>query len=439
MAYNPPITDEECRTVYAVVSSLTKEGFRIGGKPSAFREAARRSGTLDECQIRHRFRKAEKKEGPVEPAAEAPPKFTGLGGDPKDREIIRLKDEVSHLKKELVKAHREVLSDEAVRDLIGGLSDAPVNAPSWMVKPFTKKAAQTPQVPVTMWADWHAAEKVSLDQVNGVNEYNLDIMEERVRNLVARTINLAKEHGPGVYPGIVVNLVGDFVSGRLHPELVKTDEEGVLPAALRVRDLLVWALTRMADEFGSVYAPAVCGNHGRNTPRPEYKDYIYDNFDWLIYQMLIRAFEDMGDKRIVIDVQAGNEVSYKVYNQRYLLMHGDMMGVRGGDGIIGAIGPIMRGEVKVRGWAASSRTPYDMLVIGHWHQPLHLPRCIVSNTLKGYCEFAKNALRAPITPPSQPLWFVHPRYNITSRWEVMVGEFAETAPVEWVSVPAGGE
>ena len=32
----------------------------------------------------------------------------------------------------------------------------------------------------------------------------------------------------------------------------------------------------------------------------------------------------------------------------FLLTHGDSMGARGGDGIIGAIGPIIRGEKRVR-------------------------------------------------------------------------------------------
>jgi hypothetical protein len=39
-----------------------------------------------------------------------------------------------------------------------------------------------------------------------------------------------------------------------------------------------------------------------------------------------------------------NDVHYRVYGVRFLLNHGDMLGVKGGDGIIGAIGPIMRGE-----------------------------------------------------------------------------------------------
>ena len=140
------------------------------------------------------------------------------------------------------------------------------------------------------------------------------------------------------------------------------------------------------------------------------------------------------DGRIAFDVRPSNEVFYSVYGHRFLLMHGDMLGVKGGDGIIGALGPIARGEVKVRGFAASSGMVYDTLLLGHWHQQLWLPRAIVANTLKGYDEYAKNALRAGISAPSQPLWFVHPERGITSRWEVAVDDPKSGPATDWVSV-----
>jgi hypothetical protein len=37
-----------------------------------------------------------------------------------------------------------------------------------------------------------------------------------------------------------------------------------------------------------------------------------------------------------------------------------------------------------------------------------LPRAIVSDTRKGYGEYAKSALRASISDRSQSHWFVHP-------------------------------
>jgi len=349
-----------------------------------------------------------------------------LGGDPKDREIVKLRDKASYLEKELKKLHRQALDEDEVRRIIGIIANKTEKPPTWLIK--HKAGKNSPEVPVVQWSDWHGGETVSLAETNGVNEFDIAIMKRRVRRLVERTIRLADRHG-GTYPGAVLNLLGDFVSGGLHPELEKTDEREVLVSLLIVRDLLVWAIECMVDRFGQLYIPCTSGNHGRNTHKPEFKRYVYKNYDWLLYQLLARHFAR--DKRIVFDIRPSNEVYYSVFNKRFLAMHGDMLGVKGGDGIIGAIGPIMRGEVKVRGSAVED---FDFLLIGHWHQPLWLPRCICNNALKGYDEYAKNKLRAPPSVPSQLLFFVHPHHGVTSRWEIYLEGVLEGVTAEWLTV-----
>jgi hypothetical protein len=69
-------------------------------------------------------------------------------------------------------------------------------------------------------------------------------------------------------------------------------------------------------------------------------------------------------------------VHYRVYALRFLLNHGEMFGVKGGDGIIGAIGPLMRGEIKKSEQSAVLGLEYDINIMGHWHQELLLPRAI---------------------------------------------------------------
>lgn len=352
-----------------------------------------------------------------------------LGASPEHRKIVGLEDEVRRLKRELELVHRDTLDEDKVRSILGVMSKKPTDAPTWLAA--AKVTRNAPEVPVTIWSDWHSGEVVSCAETNGVNEFNVKVLRERVRKLVERTLRLADKHN-GKYPGIVLNLLGDFVSGGLHPELQKTDEVEAIGAVLTARDLLVWGIKAIADHFGQVYLPCAAGNHGRATHKPEFKRYVFKNFDWLIYQLLEREFAD--DKRVRFDIRPANEVFYKVWNKRFLAMHGDMLGVKGGDGIIGAIGPISRGEVKVRGSSASTVSDYDVLLMGHWHQSLWLPRVIVANSLKGYDEFAKNALRAPVSAPSQPLFFVHPRYGITSRWEIYLEGRDGGKGTDWVSV-----
>lgn len=437
----PKISDDERRRRKEVIEQALRDGFapyrQNGGRGASVPEAARRLG-MDSGTLRSFIHSEEAAQ------AKGEPHFVpdwGAYTAPKPEAIVveraaeqGLRDEIARLKAELRAAYRANIEQDAIMALIGVMAKADCQPPSWLDKAKAKKAqGQTPEVPVALWSDWHYGEKVFPGAVNGYNAFDADIAEDRIRRLVANTIDVCKNHGPGVYPGIVINLLGDFISGGLHPELAKTDEYARIPAALRVRDILVWALTRIADEFGKVFVPCAAGNHGRDTPKPEYKGYLHHNFDWLIYQLLQRHFEN--DKRIQFMIDPSNEAYYSVYGLKILAMHADMLGVKGGDGIIGAIGPIMRGEVKTRGQSTSLGRPYDLLLGAHWHQELWLPRAIINNALKGFDEYAKNSLRAVPSQPSQVLFFVHPKRGITSRWSILVDEPQAQNSPGWVAVP----
>jgi hypothetical protein len=345
------------------------------------------------------------------------------------KRAVRLEDEISRLRREKKDWARAELDAEAIRRLVGSIAAEPATPPDWLIG--KSHSSGLPEVPATIWADWHGGEVVRLHETNGVNSFDTAVLERRVRRLVETTIHLLRDHGPGSYPGIVINLLGDFVSGALHAELAKTDEESVIQSALRIRDLLVWALDRMIDAFGRVFCPCASGNHARNTPKPEFKRYVHNSFDWLIYEMLRRHYA--GRPEIVFLNPDANEVLYRVYNVRYLGMHGDMLGVKGGDGIIGSIGPIMRGSMKVGKQASAIGRDFDRLLLGHWHQPLMLPGITVANCLKGFDEYAKNALRATPSIPSQPLWLVHPKWGQTAYREVLLEDPVNLSKTPWTS------
>lgn len=350
------------------------------------------------------------------------------------RERIAKDDEVSRLTNEIKRLHREQLDNEAYRTILGVMGEAAEAPPKWVSEARIKGAGQA-EVPVTMWADWHLGEVVRASEIYGFNEFTPAIADRRVRYLVQKVIALCRDyHNPSTYPGLIVNLAGDTVSGGIHPELAKTDAESRIEAALHGRDLLIWAIDSCLEYFKQIFIACAAGNHARDNPKPEFKRYVRNSFDWLIYQLLIRHYEN--NPHVTIMCNDTNEAYYRVFDQRYLLMHGDMMGVKGGDGIIGSLGPIARGEVKVGKQQSAIGRDFDRLLIGHWHREIPLPNIMVSNTLKGFDEYAKNALRAVPSTPSQPLWFCHPHRPQTSYWNVTVEDPKGVEETEWVSVPA---
>lgn len=434
---NPPLSRADAQIVVDAVNEALRKGYKPPHVPRHRNElsaigVAGKSLGLPSGTIHNRLSRAESMYG-IKPdwTVFAPATAPEIADKPVAdfRETVRLRDEVSSLKRALIEAQRDAIDGEAIRQILGGIVAAPTEPPNWMLE--TKPGGKSKHVPMTIWSDWHCGEVVSLAETNGQNQFNTAIFEKRVKRLVEKTIHLCRAHGPGNYPGIVINLLGDMVSGALHAELLKTDEEEVIPSALRVRDILVWALGVFADEFGKVYVPCTSGNHGRNTMKPQFKRTVFENFDWLIYQLLARYYEK--DRRITFAIPDSNEVSYRVYGLRFLAMHGDMLGVKGGDGIIGSLGPILRGEMKVGKQASAMGRHYDVLLLGHWHQHIMLRRIIVAGTLKGWDEFAAKALRAPPAPPSQPLWFVEPRVGIVQSMEIYLEDNpALEGATEWV-------
>jgi hypothetical protein len=174
------------------------------------------------------------------------------------------------------------------------------------------------------------------------------------------------------------------------------------------------------------------------TMKMRHKGRVYTSFEWNLYCQLERYFKTIGDKRVRFFIPTEADAHFNVMGHRFLLTHGDALGVKGGDGIIGALGPIARGTMKIGRSEAQIGRDFDTLVIGHYHT--YIPRgeaapVIVNGTLKGYDEYARLSLRVPYSRPSQALWFVHPKYGITAQWQVFLDgtAAAKIAADDWVN------
>lgn len=331
-------------------------------------------------------------------------------------EKLRFEDRIRSLEKKLKEQNAETLTAEKIGEFYFNLKDRPLVEPSWVIDPG--HVGGIPGVPVTNWSDWHFSEVVLPEQVEGANAFNLEIFDRRFATLVNRTIDLCENHMTGKgYPGIVVNLGGDMLSGNIHEELAQTNEMEVIPATLALAGKIAWGLRQYADKFGRVFVVGVPGNHGRNTKKPQAKNACHTSFDWMIYKILESQFQD--DDRFQFFIPNGFDAYYRVYGHRILLTHGDRTGARGGDGFIGAIGPIMRGTHKLRLSYAARGREIDTVLMGHWHNEIPMPGLRVNNCLKGYDEWAMSMRFTP-TPPSQDLFFVHPKRGVTCSWPVQL-------------------
>jgi len=358
-----------------------------------------------------------------------------------DIKIVGMQDEIRTLRAELKAVQRDKITADNIKKDILGLRDADPDPPKWALS--GNIAPGDPGIPTVFMSDDHWAEDVNLSATHGYNEYNLRVGHSRKRELTEKAIHLP--HNCIVhqkpYPGIVVCMGGDMVSGEIHEELAETNELPQFPAILDLRGVLIWSLDKLQEAFSNVFVVCVVGNHGRTSRKPRAKRRVETNCDWLLYQMLALHYQDKYDGAKIPDAKRpvrflipdDIDALFRVYDHTYMMQHGDCLGARGGDGIIGEIGPIKRGEFKVRRSSANYGREYNTLLMGHWHHAMRLENIMVNGSLKGVCEYAVGNRFVP-EPPTQLFWFTRPDGRIVWDSPIVLDDRkpkAKAAP--WVS------
>lgn len=345
--------------------------------------------------------------------------------------IIREKNKVLlDNKKQIELLTKEQDEARHIRENIYKIAAYDPTPPEWTTRSGTSNSRG---IPATIWSDWHYGEVVRMP---GINSFDKRIAAARVKKLVTKTVDLSLNHMGKAsikYPGCIVALGGDMLGGDIHEELMKSNDRTTQQSIEDLIDLISGGLEHMATAFGKLFVPCVVGNHGRSTKKMQMKERVFTSHEWNVYCGVARHFRK--SRHVQFNIPETADCAFNIFGHRYLLTHGDSLGTKGGDGIIGALGPIMRGTLKTHRSEAQIGRDFDTLLIGHWHQYITLPGLIVNNSLKGYDEYAHLTLRAPFSRPSQALWFTHPEHGLTAHWQVylekQLAPIAQSQP--WVS------
>ena len=332
---------------------------------------------------------------------------------------------------------KETLDAKIIRKEIFKLSAKKPDLPGWMLGVNPTYKTSGPGIPLLFGSDWHWGERVNPAEIGGVNQFDMQTAHRRARVFFTSAVEMLKKHMVNPkYPGIILILGGDLLSGDIHAELSKTNAKPTIPALLDLFGVLVEGIDFLQKEFGTVIIPCVTGNHGRTTDKIQSKERHYTSYDWLLYQMLEQHYTLRGDapsKNVKFLISDSVDQLFQVYNHKFLLTHGDTL-AKGGDGIIGCVGPMIRGDQKTRSRNGQIGQSYDTLLCGHFHQQLSIGTRVLSNgSLIGYNEFAANTLRAPFEEPKQLLFCVHPERGITYQMPIFLEPKKVHEEKTWIS------
>ncbi len=331
------------------------------------------------------------------------------------RRIARLEDDLRIARTQRDNSEKRMHQAERIRDEVFNLAEAPLVAPEWMVE--RSAAGDAPHTAVLVTSDFQWGEVIRPDNVDGINEFNVEIAQARYRTLIEKTIELSFEHlAKNKYDGITVLRLGDTVSGDIHQELRETNELSGLMSVPSVAESETWGLRKLADEFGRVHVVSVPGNHGRTTLKPPTKN-VEENYDWLASCWIERELK--GDGRFTWQTPRAADAVFELHGRLYLATHGDRIGTSGGKGFVGSLAPISRGATLTLRQYAQRGINVSKMFMGHYHESFDFGRGWSNGSLPGYSELAFGG-RMNMEPPQQWLIYMHPKYGDTSCWKVRV-------------------
>ena len=288
------------------------------------------------------------------------------------------------------------------------MNDYKPNVPEW----FALKSAEDKHGTVcAVLSDLHLDEVVRKEEISGVNAYNRRIAELRLRRFFDKAVELPRDYLNGItYDGFVLMCLGDTFTGEIHDELAATNEGHPFETALYFLDHFVAGIRMLADHYGKVHVVSVPGNHDRTYKKPRYKGRVVTSLHYLFMKFVEREFQN--DDRVTFQAPESPDATVKIYDTSYLCTHGDRF--KGGNGVGGIVMPLLRGHHKTQLRQQAIRQPYDVMVMGHWHQYIAMPSSglIINGSLKGFDEYSYG-MGFNYEPAQQALWVTTPEHGAT--------------------------
>lgn len=265
--------------------------------------------------------------------------------------------------------------------------------------------------------DWHIDEIVDPREVSGVNEFNDIIAVKRVDRLFTTIISLLEMcQSRSKIDTLVLTLLGDFISGWIHPDLVESNELTPPEAVIRMFDLLIGGIDFLLKHTKvDLIISGSIGNHSRITERFRTKKRAEKSFEWIVYEFLVRWYAAKGEKRIKFVLPKGNFNWLKVYDQDIRIHHGDAIRYQGGIG--GVEIPLKKAIAQ---WNKARRADIDIL--GHWHARKTSSEFCINGSLIGYSQFAET-IKADYEPPSQSFFILRPMMSSNGALVAKTAEF----------------
>lgn len=253
-------------------------------------------------------------------------------------------------------------------------------------------------VAVVLASDWHLEEAVRPETVNGLNKYNLKIAEERARQFFQNTLKLVnKEQEATKINTLVLALLGDFISGNIHTELLENCLLRPIEAIIFAENIIAGGIDYLLEHSDlNLIIPCAVGNHTRITHKVHISNEQGNSLETFMYHHLRNRYQ--GNERVTFHIAEGYLSYLDIYGYTLCFQHGHA--VKYGGGIGGLTIPLNKAIAQ---WQKLRYA--DLYCLGHWHTFTDTGNAIVNGSLIGYNAFAV-FIKAGFEKPKQAFFLI---------------------------------
>lgn len=340
-------------------------------------------------------------------------------------EARELRERYRHSLEQIAQLETQVEALTAIRQTVAPIRIAADN---------TKVGGQA----AALWlaSDWHVGATVDPRTVNGLNEFNPDIAEKRVKNFFANGLKLVRKERQNVtIDTLILWLGGDLIENYLRNENMESNSMSPVQEALFAKSLIIGGLEMLkADgQFKRIVVPCSYGNHGRTTEKKQISTGHRNSYEWALYKELERTYQN--DPVIQIQVADGIFNYVEVFGRLLCFSHGDHTKYNGGIG--GLTIPLIRSVHR----ANATRRAY-LHAFGHYHQWMPFAASngfLVNGSILGINAYALSIGASP-EPPVQGFALIDAERGITIQAPIIVEEeIRETVNRSTTVGKAGGK
>ena len=280
---------------------------------------------------------------------------------------------------------------------------------SYTIKPKLGKNKGEGTV-VVLASDWHIEERVDPDTINGLNTHSLAIARQRGDEFFQAALRLTEILGRDVeIKDMVLALLGDFITGSIHEEMLETAEVEPALAIIEAQRMLTSGIQFLLDNSAlNLVIPCHSGNHARTTKETRHATEAGHSYEYLMYHMLADHFR--GNSRVKFIIPRSYHSFLDVYGTTIRFHHGH--NIRYGGGIGGLTIPVNKAIAQ---WNKSRVADLDCF--GHWHTRFDGGNFVANGSNIGFNAFAVS-IKASFDRPSQTLFLIDKKRGKTATWPI---------------------